>query len=321
MEIDSSNVIGKYEDRFIRRLGEIAILLHLAKSPEGSHAYEMRSKASEIMFERRKKGKEFLQVQIDQIKDLKALLTQSKSDEQALRKGREVIHAKLREFPILSHNLRIQKMLDTKHEIDTDDIVYLDELEESLEDAIKETKEQAVIWSNISGIYPAIETLEKNGLIILDREDLDGGRLKKIYKITELGEESLFRVLGSLMDISGFVMETEGRHFFSGRGGLFSTRILPFRKLFEKLASDLSPDFKKKMRSSRGKHLERPFVHMMMNQGIASPRLHMLLRHPEMVKEHLESIESEEELKITKSFLKSKLLEQRENINSLLEEL
>ena len=59
METENNQTINKYEDRFVRRLGEVAILLHLAKSPEGAHAYEMRTKASEIMFQQRKKGIRF----------------------------------------------------------------------------------------------------------------------------------------------------------------------------------------------------------------------------------------------------------------------
>jgi len=117
------------------------------------------------------------------------------------------------------------------------------------------------------------------------------------------------------------VLETEGQHFFAGGRSIFSSRFAPFRKLFEKLVEDLSPDFKKKILSSKGKLHGRPFVHMMMTQGIATPRLNMLIRHPEMLKEHLDTIETDEERKMTKSFLKSKLLEQKEMINKLLEEL
>ena len=65
MITDTETAIRKYEERFIRKIGEIAILIHLAKSPEGSHAYELRSKASEIIFERKKVGSKYLQQILD----------------------------------------------------------------------------------------------------------------------------------------------------------------------------------------------------------------------------------------------------------------
>ncbi|MCE7743117.1 MAG: PadR family transcriptional regulator [Candidatus Heimdallarchaeota archaeon] len=321
MEIDSENIIGKYEERFIRRLGEIAILLHLAKSPEGSHAYEMRSKASEIIFERRKKGADFLQLRLEILSELGEFLSKPKKEISFYNQQRKEIIDKLDQYPIFKHNSKIQKFISEDYQITPSDIEYIDEMKNALAESIKETRDQAVIWSNISGIYPAIETLEKSGLIKLDREDPEGGRLKRIFTITELGKESLFRVMSFLLDMSSFIMETEGRQCFTAGRNIFSSRLVPFKKLLEKLTEDLTPDFKKKMLSFKGKPHGKPFVHMMMTQGLAPPRLHALIRHPEMMKEHLESLESEEERKMTKSFLKTRLLEQKNMINKLLEEL
>ncbi len=320
MEINEEAVIGKYEERFVRRLGEIAILLHLAKSPEGSHAYEMRSKASEILFERRKMGVEFLNNHLEIVSKLKEFLSKEKNEIPNYEQIKTDVLESLEKCPILNFNKRIQGFFNDDYQITEADINYIDEIKITLEDSIKETRDQATIWNNISGIYPAIETLEKGGLIVLDREDPEGGRLKKIYKITDVGEESLFRVLASLLDISAFIMETEGKHFFSGGRSLFSSRFIPFKKLFEKLTQDLSPDFRKKMHMFKGKTPGKPFIKMMMNQGMATPRLNVLIHHPEMFQEHLDGIESEEERKMTKAYLKSKLLEQRDMINKLLEE-
>ena len=321
MEKTSDVVVEKYEERFIRRLGEIAILLHLAKSPDGSHAYEMRSKASEILFERRKHGLEFLSDLLENICKLKDFILISKVDSSTYKEKRTEILEKLEHFPILKYNIRIQKMMKEDYKAGSEDIEYIEDIIRSLEEAIEETKEQATIWTNISGIYPAIETLEKNGLIILDREDPEGGRLKKIYKITEIGKESLFRVMASMLDISAFIMETEAKQFFTEGRGISSSRFIPFQKLFKKLTEDLSPDFRKRFYLFRGRPHGQPFLKMMMNQGIATPRLNVLLHHPEMLKEHLESLETEDEKKMTKSYLKIELEKQIEMINKLMEEL
>ena len=254
------------------------------------------------------------------VSKLREFLLEDKSKKPNYEVRKTDIRKGLENCPILNFNKRIQGFFDDDYQITSADIDYVDDIKLTLEESIKETRDQATIWSNISGIYPAIETLEKGGLIVLDREDPEGGRLKKIYKITDVGEESLFRVLASLLDISAFIMETEGRHFFSGRRGIFSSRFIPFKKLFEKLTQDLSPDFRKKMHMFRGKTPGKPFIKMMMNQGMATPRLNVLIHHPEMVQEHLDGIESDEERKMTKAYLKSKLLEQREMINKLLEE-
>lgn len=321
MEPDDKKTIEKYEDRFTRRLGEIAILLHLAKSPEGAHAYEMRSKASEIMFQKRKQGIRFLTFFVERIEELKKLLLLRKAESSSYSEKRQALLNKLENIPVLRNNIRIQTMLDEKHELDDQDFLYLDDLKDIIQKTIAEIKTQSVIWSNISGIYPAIETLEKNSLIVLDREDLDGGRLKKVYKITDLGRESLINLMGSLLDISSFVIETDDRKFFSKERGIFSSRFIPFKNLIDKLTADLSPDFKKRMHSFRGKPRGDPFSHMMMSQGMGGPWLNKLIHHPEMVRKHLDDLDSEEDRRMTKTYLKARLLEQKERINKLLEEL
>ena len=50
-----SEVLNKFLEKLTRKLGEIAILIHLSQTPEGDHAYNIRGKASEILFQRKKK--------------------------------------------------------------------------------------------------------------------------------------------------------------------------------------------------------------------------------------------------------------------------
>ncbi len=321
METNSKDIVGKYEERFIRRLGEVAILLHLAKSPDGSHAYEMRSKASEILFEKRNRGAIFLQSHLDILYEMKKFFSQLKANSSAFEVNRKSLREKIDDCPIFKYNLRFNQMLVENYEINKEDLNYIDEIIEALEGSIKNMKETSVIWSNISGIYPTIESLEKNGLIEFVRKDSEGDRLKKIYSITEIGRESLSRVMASLMDISSFIFESERENIFHGTEGILSSRLLPFRKIFLKLLKDLSPEFKKKIHSFKGKSHARPFVHMMMDQGLANPRLNVIVSHPELLDEHLDAAESKEDRKMLKSFIRNRLLERRKKIDKLLERL
>ncbi len=321
METNSKDIVGKYEERFIRRLGEVAILLHLAKSPDGSHAYEMRSKASEILFEKRNRGATFLQNHLDILSEMKKLFSQFEANSSVFEASRKNLREKIDDCPILKYNLRFKQMFSENYEITKEDFDYLDKIIEALEESIKSMKETSVIWSNISGIYPTIESLEKNGLIEFVRKDSEGDRLKKIYSITEIGRESLSRVMVSLMDISSFIFESERENIFHGTEGILSSRLLPFRNVFLKLSADLSPEFKKKIHSFKGKSHGRPFVHMMMDQGLANPRLNVLVSHPEMLDEHLDAAGSKEDRKMLKAFIRNRLLERRKKIDKLLERL
>ena len=321
MTKDTESIIGKYEERFLRRLGEIAILLHLARSPEGSHAYEMRQKASEILFEKRNIGKQFLQKHLNLLILLQKISKQSNLNPDKYSQFKEEFLENIEECPIFKYNLRIQKMLSENYIFTKEDSEYIDDLIGVINEAIKEMKDTSVIWSNVSGVYPAIDSLEKNGLIELSRKDLEGDRLKKIYVITELGRESLSRVLVSLMDISSFILDSEVKPVFHKTEGILSPRLDPFRKIFLKISNDLSPDFKKKVYSSRELHHNRPFVHMMMEQGMANPRLNILVNHPEMLEEHLDNVETLEEKNMLKTFIRNRLIERRKKIDKLLEKL
>jgi DNA-binding PadR family transcriptional regulator len=192
---------------------------------------------------------------------------------------------------------------------------------EDLKDMMKQVQDSTEIWSNSTSIYPAIESLEKNGLIELDREDPEGGRLKKIYKITKLGKESLEKVMHLLIDILSFVIETEGRNFLFGGKSIFSSKIVPFRKLFEKLLTDLSPDIRKELLSLKGKGQSSSFINMIFAQAVTAPMMNTFIRDPEMVKKQLETIETEDEKNMVRSFMKTKLIEQRDMIDNMLKKL
>jgi len=97
--------------------------------------------------------------------------------------------------------------------------------------------------------------------------------------------------------------------------------LIPFRKIFLKFSEDLSSDFKKKLHSSRGLPHGRPFYQMMMEQGMTSPRLNVLVNHPEMLEEHLDAVETKEDRNMLKSFIRNRLLERKKKIDQLLEKL
>jgi DNA-binding PadR family transcriptional regulator len=218
-------------------------------------------------------------------------------------------------------NPRITNLLTREKEDNIKkDLVYLSEITKDLEKSVKEIKSMTTIWSNISGIYPAIESLEKSNLIEYIKDDKEGGRLKKIYQITDLGRHTLARILLNIIDITGFVFHVDDKHFMP-RKQRKALLFNPFREVFSRLADDIPTEKRKYLLHHKGKQHERPFSRMFMEHGLPLPNIRIFLRHPTLIREHLEKIESEEERELAKEHLKMQLAERRESINRLLQEL
>ncbi|NPD88794.1 MAG: PadR family transcriptional regulator [Asgard group archaeon] len=315
------NLTSKYEEKLARKLGEIAILIHLARSPEGSHAYEMCSKASDILYEKRRNSLEFIDDHIKTLHDLQQLITKNIINTDEYNSKRRAIEKSIEDCPIFKLNPRIKNLLTRDKEDNIKkDLAYLSEITKDLEKSVQEIKSMTTIWSNISGIYPAIESLEKSGLIEYVKDDKEGGRLKKIYQITELGRNTLARLLINIIDITGFVFHVDDKHFMpkKQRKVLFFN---PFGDVFRRLADDIPHEDRKYLLHHKGKQNERPFSRMFMEHGLPLPSFRVFLRHPGLVKEHLDRIESEDERELAKEYLKIKLVERKESISKLLKEL
>jgi len=318
----NEKIMNKYEEKLARKLGEVAILIHLARSPEGSHAYEMRSKASDILYEKRRNSLEFIDDHLRTLHELYLLITKKIINTDEYDKKRKTIEEKIEKCPILKLNPRIDNLLSREQEEDIPkDLIYLEEIVKELENSIKEIKSMTTIWSNISGIYPAIESLEKNGLIEFVRDEKEGGRLKKIYQITDLGRNTLARVLIYIIDITGFVFHVDDKHFMPRKQRKDPIVFNPFGEVFRRLAEDIPPEERKYLLHQKGKHHDKPFSRMFMEHGLPLPSFRIFLRHPNLVKEHLEKIESDEERELAKEYLKTKLEERKQAINRLLEEI
>jgi hypothetical protein len=136
-----------------------------------------------------------------------------------------------------------------------------------------------------------------------------------------LGRSTLARVLIYIIDITGFVFHVDDKHFMPRRQRKDPLFFNPFGKVFKKLAEDVPHEHRKELLMHKGKQHERPFSRMFMEHGLPIPSFRVFLRHPNLVKEHLKKIESEEERKLAKEYLRSKLNERKELITKLLEEL
>ena len=84
---------------------------------------------------------------------------------------------------------------------------------------------------------------------------------------------------------------------------------------------NIPPEKRKEIMLHRGRHHGRPFARMFMEHGLPLPSFRFLIRHPKMLKEHLDKIESEEEKNLAKEFLRTKLTERKEEIEKMLMEL
>jgi DNA-binding PadR family transcriptional regulator len=317
-----NDAISKFEEKLARRLGEIAILLHLARHPEGDHAYEIRSKASNILFMQKRKGIDFVNNLLQITNELHAFATETNIGTSEYDDRKEKLRESLENCPIFKFNPHFNRIFTKDSITDIDvDLKYLEEITKSLKETREEVDVSSTIWSNVSGIYPAIDSLEKNGLIQLLKEDIEGGRLKKIYGITELGTKALNRSILSLIDISSFIFHIEMHNVIEEGDKTKFECLNPFRDLFRKLAHEIPPENRKKLMMKRGRHHKGPFSRMMIQHGLSIPNPRFLLQKPEIIQHFLNQIENEDEKSITIEFLKKQLKEHRRLIDKALDEL
>ncbi len=314
------SAVTKFEEKLARKLGEVAILLHLSRSPEGSHAYEMRPKVSEILFNKQKKGLEFLKHHYDALCFFKDFVANYEPDSEDYDFKHRKVAESIEEHPIFKFNPHIQNLLHRKNiEKLEKDLEYLNDILKSFEKTIKDMKGHTTVWSNISGIYPAIDSLENSNLIKFSREDSEGGRLKKIYEITDLGRKTLTRVILSIVDLTGFIFSLDNQLLTLGG----KRRILllnPIRDLMHKITEDLPDEMRKKLLMRRGKK-HPSFARKIMEHGLPLPNPRFLIHNPHLIKQHLKDVESENERKLAKEFLKEELLSHKEKIEKALKEL
>ncbi|MHA1398389.1 MAG: PadR family transcriptional regulator [Candidatus Heimdallarchaeaceae archaeon] len=317
-----SEVLNKFLEKLTRKLGEIAILIHLSQTPEGDHAYNIRGKASEILFQRKKKSLEFIEKHLETIKQLEAFSKFRETESEKVRRIREEIENSLENCPVLKFNPHIQNILTREKEENLQqDVKYIMKKIESFEIAKSELESLTMIWGNVSSIYPAIEYLEKNGFIIFTKESSEGGRLKKIYEITELGKKALSLAILSLVDITSFIYRLEGKKIFFKEARRSMININPFGKLFHDLIHDLPKEFRRKVLIKGKRHSDRPFTRMMNEHGLPFPNPHLLIQHPELISKFLEQIDSDSERALTKALLKTKLNDYIKKASQVLEEL
>ncbi|MBA7584353.1 hypothetical protein ES708_26306 [subsurface metagenome] len=162
----------------------------------------------------------------------------------------------------------------------------------------------------------SIDSLKNSSLIKLSREDSEGGRLKKIYEITEIGRKTLTRVILSIVDLTGFIFSFDNQ-FLTLEGKRKVHLLNPIRDLMHKITEDLPDEMRKKLLMRKGKK-HHSFVRKIMEHGLP-PRF--LIHNPHLIKQHLKDVESENERKLAKDFLKEKLLSHKEKIEIALKKL
>lgn len=317
-----NDAVSKFEEKLARRLGEIAILLHLARHPEGDHAYEIRSKASDILFMQKRKSIDFVNNLLQITDELHTFATEANIGTSEYNDRKKKLEESLEKCPIFKFNPHFNRILTKDSTTDVkSDLKYLEEIAKSIEETREEVDISSTIWTNVSGIYPAIDSLEKNGLIQLLKEDIEGGRLKKIYGITELGTKALNRSILSLIDITSFIFHIE-MHSVIGKGDKAKFEIInPFRDLFRNLTHEIPPENRKKLMTKRGRHHKGHFSRMIVQHGLSIPNPRFLIQKPEIIPHFLNQIENEDEKNITIEFLKKQLKGHRDMINKALEEL
>ncbi len=133
MSKTKNDAVSKFEEKLARRLGEIAILLHLARHPEGDHAYEIRTKASDILFQHKRKGVTFVSNLLKVTDELFIFANQVDFGTQEYEKRKKLLEISLEECPIFKFNPHFSKILTKDANTDVkEDLIYLEEIKKLL---------------------------------------------------------------------------------------------------------------------------------------------------------------------------------------------
>ncbi len=201
----------KRRTKFIRELGELAILIQLAKKEEGSHAYELFEDIKEVIFPH----------QIQQLKDynvvrkgLSRLITkypadkiENESDFQKFQKDWEKFRTECSDTPMV--NFLLSQMSDAIQLQGVKSLKPLLEmfstLNKKMEGLAEHLSLKSSIWSNVTNIYPVLASIEKDGLIIGDEIKVDA-RYRKVYRITDSGYQHLRNSIFDILNIFTFIL-------------------------------------------------------------------------------------------------------------------
>ena len=129
-----NDAVSKFGEKLARRLGEIAILLHLARHPEGDHAYEIRSKASDILFMQKRKSIDFVNNLLEITDELHTFATEENIGTHEYEEKKEKLEELLEKCPIFKFNPHFIKILtkDTIHRISPTQTTHLGTTKDSL---------------------------------------------------------------------------------------------------------------------------------------------------------------------------------------------
>ena len=317
---DLDSIIHKFETKWGKRLGELAILLYLSRKEEGAHAYELRTKVEEIIFVNRKEREKVLTQLMRLVEEL--LNLQELSDQEEYKRALLDLKQQLESYPFLFQNRYIQALFVPDSKISPQEsFTYFSEILDLMRSALSELKSSSLLWSSISGIYPTINSLEKDGLITLHRTEQHEGRLRKIYTITDIGRKALQRAISSLLEITAFMFQIEREQGFYSDYSLRGANFSVMRKLFLKFREGLETKF------NLTKNIEEPFLKTPLLNLLLPPELKAAFPftlpfiNAARIKNLLMGIEDDVQKQIIASNLKKRFEEMQKKIEECLEVL
>jgi len=317
---DFERKVEQFELKWRKKLAELAILLFLSYRKDGAHAYELRTRVEEILFSKRKEAKKML----EEVKTLlqKIVLLQAISYEERVEKI-DTIKRQLELFPFLINNKFIQSLLDKEPSIPlSDSIDYLNELIELIDQTIDAIESSSMLWSNISGIYPSINSLEKSGFIALKRTEEHEGRLRKIYVITNIGRRALQKTISSILEIIRFMFQMVIEGWYEEKDIMASSAPLIYGKLFKKFREGIVGQNFGSITSFQQPHLVRPLLSFLI-----PPELNAMVPHTgallsaQQLEQLLSQINDDVQRELVISTMKSRLEGIQNIINEVLKVL
>lgn len=310
---DLQKIIQKFETKWGKRLGELAILLYLSRKKEGAHAYELRTKVEEMIFSYRKQREKVVEHFIGLLEEVQEL--QHLKGENYSRVLFD-LKQKLELYPFLLRNKYVRALVKGDEGISREECFrYFSELLDLLQNALEKMRSTSLLWSSISGIYPIISSLEKDGLVVLDRTEAHEGRLRKIYTITDIGREALQRATRSLLEITVFMFQMGREQEIDSEYSSPGLELPAIRKAFAKFREGLETKMQLPL-NVKNPLFDTPVMNMLLPPQLRLEALTFspFFLNPERIQQIINGIEDDLQRKLVINNLKSRFQELKKRI-------
>ena len=188
-------------------------------------------------------------------------------------------------------------------------VLILKSLKTRFEGMTSRLDRESSVWNNVSNIYPVLKSLEKDGLINVLEEKTIQGRNRKIYGLTEVGEDHLRESLFAIFGFLTFIIPSKGEKLDTK---IFSPLKMSLKEQIPLEDNiDLSIDHFKEIMESTG-------IPIFFEPWLLFMSL-IIIRNPQFIKTMISKSQTVTEKMIRKTILYTQLRNVQEAVSSALE--